>query len=308
VNIGQSVGYADGAIWVDTVNGTAGAEPFTNGVADNPVLTWTDALTISGLVGLTRFRINNGSTITLIANSDNFTLVGGAWNLALAGQSISAALFVGATVSGTGLAAIRPTFESCFLNTMTIAPFHALSCGLEAGVITFSGAGDYTLASCHSDVAGSSTPIIDTGATVANVNLTMPNYDQGIEIRNLNNLGTDLFSISGTGQIIYAASSSGSVEQRGDWRVTNTGGVTIVSDDNTGNLAAALVDTGTTIPATLTTIEGKIDTLDTVVDAVKVKTDKLTFTSGTDLDVNIKSVNDAGVTGDGKAGSEWGPA
>ena len=39
------------------------------------------------------------------------------------------------------------------------------------------------------------------------------------------------------------------------------------------NVDAILVDTGTTLPATLTTIEGKVDTVDTVVDAVKVKTD-----------------------------------
>ena len=37
VNIGQSVGYANGSIWVDTVNGSGGTESFVNGTADNPV-------------------------------------------------------------------------------------------------------------------------------------------------------------------------------------------------------------------------------------------------------------------------------
>lgn len=40
-----------------------------------------------------------------------------------------------------------------------------------------------------------------------------------------------------------------------------------------GNVDAILVDTGTTLPATLSTIEGKIDTVDTNVDAVLVDTD-----------------------------------
>jgi hypothetical protein len=41
------------------------------------------------------------------------------------------------------------------------------------------------------------------------------------------------------------------------------------------NVDAILVDTGTTLPATLSTIEGKIDTVDTVVDAIKAVTDLL---------------------------------
>ena len=280
----QSVGYADGAIWVDTINGVAGTVPFINGVADNPVLTWADALTLSASVGLKRFRINNGSTIQLTASSNNFTLIGGAWILDLNGQSISAALFEGATVSGTGTGATRPEFSRCELGTCTLVPFVALNSGLN-GTITFSGAGDYEITSCHSSIAGALTPIIDTGATVANVNLTMPAYSQGIEIRNLNTLGTDLFSISGKGQIIYAASSSGIVEQRGNWKTTNTGGVTITTDDVAQNVSDILTDTGTTLPATLTTIEGKIDVVDTNVDSILVDT-------GTTLPAQITALND----------------
>jgi hypothetical protein len=52
------------------------------------------------------------------------------------------------------------------------------------------------------------------------------------------------------------------------------------------NVDAILIDTGTTLPATLTTIEGKVDTVDTVVDAVKVKTDQLTFTVANQVDSN----------------------
>lgn len=71
--------------------------------------------------------------------------------------------------------------------------------------------------------------------------------------------------------------------------------------------AAIRVDTDATIPASLATIESKIDVVDINVDAVKVKTDKLTFTSGNDLDANIKKVNSVTVTGTGSSGDEWGP-
>lgn len=51
-----------------------------------------------------------------------------------------------------------------------------------------------------------------------------------------------------------------------------------------------------------------VDTVDTVADAIKAKTDSLTFTVAGSVDANIQHVNDTAVTGDGQAGTEWGPA
>jgi hypothetical protein len=247
VNIGQSVGYANGSIWVDTINGTAGVEPFTNGVADSPVLTWADALTLSTSLGITDFHVINGSTIQLTATSDNFSIFGDNWILDLNGQSISSAFFMGATVSGTGTGANRPVFDGCELGTCTLVPFVADNSGLN-GTITFSSAGDYEITASHSSIAGPTTPIIDMGAAVGNVNLTMPSYSRGIEIRNLDATGTDNFSISGQGQIVYAASCSGTVEQSGDWKETNTGGVTINRDLSAENSVEIFADTANMQP------------------------------------------------------------
>ena len=65
--VASPVGYANGAIWVDTIDGTAGTAENVNGTADNPVLTWADALSLATTVGLKRFQIINGSTIQLSA-------------------------------------------------------------------------------------------------------------------------------------------------------------------------------------------------------------------------------------------------
>jgi hypothetical protein len=48
-------------------------------------------------------------------------------------------------------------------------------------------------------------------------------------------------------------------------------------------------------------------TVDTVVDAVKVQTDKLTFTVANQIDANVQSINDKALTGDGSTGTPWGP-
>jgi hypothetical protein len=69
--------------------------------------------------------------------------------------------------------------------------------------------------------------------------------------------------------------------------------------DNT-SIAAILVDTGTTL-------DGLITTVDTVVDAIKVQTDKLTFTVANQVDANTQYINDTALTGDGAA-TPWGPA
>jgi hypothetical protein len=57
----------------------------------------------------------------------------------------------------------------------------------------------------------------------------------------------------------------------------------------------------------MTTLPGKVDTVDTVADAVKAKTDQLTFTKSNELDVNLQSVDGTTVTGSGTEVDPWGP-
>lgn len=97
-------------------------------------------------------------------------------------------------------------------------------------------------------------------------------------------------------------------------------------------IASILVDTGTTLDGKIDVIDGIVDailldtaeigaagagltalataanlaTVDTVVDAIKVKTDSLTFTVAGQVDANIQYVNDVQVNGDG-SGTPWGP-
>ena len=82
--------------------------------------------------------------------------------------------------------------------------------------------------------------------------------------------------------------------------------------DNATNISAIKTVTDA-IPngGALTTISGKIDTiddfLDTEIAAIKAKTDSLTFTVAGKVDANITHVNEIEVTGDGESGTEWGP-
>jgi len=79
--------------------------------------------------------------------------------------------------------------------------------------------------------------------------------------------------------------------------ITSTGGTTV---PQTGDTYARLgAPAGASTAADIAAV--KVDTA-----AIKVKSDKLTFTSGNDLDANIQKINDTAVNGNG-AGTPWGP-
>jgi hypothetical protein len=276
--VAQSVGYANGAIWFDSNASNTNTEVYVDGTADNPVSTEAAVNTLIASTGLNRVEVTIDSTITFTTAHTGEFWTGEHWTLALGGQDVSSSHFNGADVSGIGTGTSSIDFIRCHIETTTLHQFHMEGCGFS-GTLTLGEAGNYIISNGHSSIAGSSTPIIDTGAALLNVNLSMPDYHNGIEIRNLNNAGADSFSISGIGQIIYAASSSGAVNQRGIWKVTNTGGVTITTDDNTTNLAAALADTnelqtnqGNWLTVTGHATEAKQDIIDTNVDSILVDT------------------------------------
>lgn len=54
-------------------------------------------------------------------------------------------------------------------------------------------------------------------------------------------------------------------------------------------------------------VDGKVDTVDLVVDAIKAKTDQLTFTGSNKVHADLKAANGTAIAGDG-AGTPWGPA
>ena len=75
-------------------------------------------------------------------------------------------------------------------------------------------------------------------------------------------------------------------------------------------LASANLDTqiGTlATAAALTTVDNEVAVIDGLVDAIKAKTDSLTFTVAGQVDSNLQYVNDVQVNGTGAAGNEWGP-
>jgi hypothetical protein len=322
-------GYAEGAIWIDTVAGTAGTTEYENGTVNNPVDSIADALTLAAATKIRRFHVAAGSSITLAAAFERYEMDGQLYTVALGGQSIAGSEFQGATVSGTGTGAA--TFMDCHLAAgATMGPAEFFRCGFAGtseSKVTAGSAGDFFLIDCYSEVAGSGTPYFSfPGACGVNIrrwsggsNITLDDATATLTME----------VVTGGGQTIATAGAS--VELRGICRsVTLTGiasGATCqinavtgpislagadgtvniygvcgtVTDSRTGtpvlsnaadlstDINEILTDTGTTIPGTITTMQGNVTSI--LADTNELQTD---WADGGRLDTILDAAGSAG--------------
>lgn len=328
----RSVGYANGAIWVDTTAGTAGTEAFVNGAADLPVLTWADALTLAAALNMHKFYITNDSAITLSAASAGYDINGAGSTLALGGQDITGSFFREFTaVTGTGTSTGTPAvFRSCLLGSVNLPTSFIELCALGA-TVTLGAAANYYFVDCFSAIPGAGTPTIDFNG-VGGASVVFRRWSGGLTVINLT--AGDVMSIDVvSGGTITVNGTGGSVVVRGICSVTDaSGGLVTITQTSVLNqtvlatatnltivdtvVDAILVDTaeigaagaGLTALATQTSVNTIDDFLDTEIAAIKAKTDSLTFTVAGQVDSNIQYVNDVQIQGTGvESSDEWRP-
>ena len=230
----QSVGYAEGAIWVDTVNGVAGTANYINGTADNPVLTWANAKTLSASVGIKKFHIVHGSSITMDTNCDDFTFLGAEYDIDLGGQSFENTHIEEANVTGIGTSgASGAHFKGCYVTAITAGKSHFENCGFSGTNIGTS-ASTYIFNKCYNSAEGSVPPILDFGGALGDTHAAFRNWQGGIEIKNLGQLGTDVFTITGAGSITIGATCIG-----GTIRIV---GAFTITDNTAGGFLGGMAD------------------------------------------------------------------
>jgi len=223
--IQEAGGYSAGAIYIDTVNGTAGTTDFENGVDSNPVDSIADANTLAASIGISTFIIAPGSSITFAAAQNNQSFIGrGAWTLALGGQDIAGSFFANATVSGIASGTgTTQKFVDCLMNaTSHIKGTHLLTSGIQAAQ-TLVEAGDHFWDRCHSAIAGTATPTLNWGTAIGNSNVNIRNYSGGIQFEAMGDTGTDTCSLEGRGQLVEGTCTGGTVAMRG---LFTTSGIT----------------------------------------------------------------------------------
>ena len=285
--VAQSVGYALGRVWVDTVAGNAGTEIHVNGVADN-ASPFADAITIAGILGIHEYNVSPDSTLAPIADLNDVNVYGVGYTLQLGGHDYAGTHFIhSGHVSGTATSSVNTDhidFVDSIIENMTIDDPHFTNCGF-IGTVTLSGVGTGTpgevrVVDCRSLLDAGL--IFDFGTGSENHNAVFSNYQNKLEIRNFNVVttgGTDLLTISGSGQLIIAAScDSGTINLTGTWEITdNSGGaVTIIQDDVATDVITLQADTDdiqTRLPAAL--VSGKMDSDTTAISGSTAAADQL---------------------------------
>ncbi len=232
VSIGQSVGYANGQIWINTNVSNTNTESFVDGVADNPVSTIAAAKTIATAVGLSDFHVINGSTIVLGETTDGESYFGDNWTLDLSDESCGGAHFAGSTISGTQLGTGMGVLGGEASNIVLGDDAHFDEVGL-GGTISLP-VGSVEFFNCHHD--GVSLPILDFKVGSGNTTVHMHHYNGGIELQNFGDTGTDILHLDGNGRLdLNANCDGGTVNLKGHWTVNDSSGgnVSIIYDDIT---------------------------------------------------------------------------
>ena len=230
--VAESVGYADGAIWYNDTVANTNTEVYVDGVADNPVSSWAAALTLSSALNIDRFRIANGSSVTLSGNTSNKTLIGEQWTLDLNAQNIKSASFSGADdVSGSGIGN-SARFRDCHVRTAWLD-----GCWLTGGRIsghhTFTEDGGYFYEGCFANTF--TLPVIHYAS--GSIVHCITGFSGGAEFRNIKT--DDKIHVEGEGELLLDVScSGGEFDYAGDFRFTNNGTISAIDiDDNTVNIA-----------------------------------------------------------------------
>lgn len=223
-NLGQTVGYANGSIWVKAT-GTSGTTPYVHGTADNPC-PWASAKTLNTTLGLNRYVVTPGTTVTLDAALAGAVMTGRSYALALGGQNISGSYFEGVEgLSGTGTCATgEAIIVDCHLGAITIGEADFVRCHLM-GTITMSQA---SVPMRFHDCSGiSSAKITFNGANQTTV---VSQLSGVLTIAGM--VATNTLYLDGNGDVtLDATNTAGTVYVAGNIRLTNNGsGQTIHKD------------------------------------------------------------------------------
>ena len=211
--------YEGGAVWIDTVNGTAGTTDFESGTYINPVDNIADANTIAASVGLVRFQVAPGSSITFPAVQTNEVWEGQDWTLALGGRDITGSFISGAMVTGIGVATDVYELEECDIGAVTLDnDGHFERCGLT-GTFTIGQVGTFTLHQCFTE---STTAITIDFAAVGATAVHLLDFHGQINFKNM--ATGDTAHITGAGTITTETCTAGTIDHDGFFEYTDAGG------------------------------------------------------------------------------------
>ena len=217
--VNRSIGYADGAIWIDTTSGNTGTVPFIDGVADKPVGSWADALALSSQINLRRFNARAGDVLTLTSNMGGSIIEGEDFLLDLAGFEAPALVQRGA-VTGAESGTAEAYYYQCSIGIdsgvganvpMTATSKSAFKeCGIASIVLSSITDGEYTFADCFQAKVNNADPYasIDFDAAAGTPRAVLMTNWQGQLL--VDNMRTgDELEVHGNGIVLFGPGCTG---------------------------------------------------------------------------------------------------
>ena len=227
VTSSASLGFVNGAVWIDSVNGTSGTGAGV-GTITSPVDNIDDALTIATANNLSDLHIAPGSTVTPTGAVANYDLLGHEYTIDFNGQSFTGSYIEGAFIAASTVTGSGIIFKECiFDSNVTLPPCTMRFCYWGNATITAGSTGDFYLNDCRSRVAGSGAPSFDFNAVA--VGLSIRSYSGGLKLTNM--AAGDTASIEGTGAITEVTSTGGSLALRGTFKQNSITNITVTQDD-----------------------------------------------------------------------------
>ena len=259
----QEAGGYIGAIWLDVANGTSGTVNFENGTDTMPVNNIADANTLASSLGISRFNIVPGATLTFAVSQINQSFDGAGWILALGGQSIAGSSFQGVNVSGVSTGEPH-IFFNCSLGISTFAGGTFINCGLN-DTITLTGAVVYNFIDCFHQESGMSSTI-DFGAA-GSTEVHIHNWHGSLTILNMGAGDVLYFSSAAASLTMDATCTGGTRNSSGNFGLTdNSSGMTI--NDLGQSYQRLGAPAGASISADMAAV--KVDTAATLIDTAEI--------------------------------------
>lgn len=236
-SVNTGVSYQDGAIWIDTNNGTAGTTPHVNGTADNPVDTLADALTLATALGINQFRLLPGSSITFTGNQQNQCWIGYGATIAGGNNTHTGSYFEGAILTGSFKGAIRA--RNCILSALENFNGYFEHCILSGQLTPAAGDNDFSRCTGDGPTSAKNPTLILNAVSACNINVV--GYQGILQVSELSGSDALFFDCCAGTLVLVADCTGGTVTRRGFHTLIDNSSTTTVYDLTAASAVAVAV-------------------------------------------------------------------
>jgi len=239
--------YVDGAVWVDTVNGSVGGNPYINGIPAKPCSAFGNAASIAAAVGLKRFRLLNRATAIDLATSSyaGYDFISDSLaQIDLGSVSRENVSFTGLDINDSVVTVTAgsgwTTFKDCRIGKAAgmDLPRAVIRDCIFTGIVHLNQNGNYFMAGLKTVDGGAVLDFKNSSAADPGItSVVISGFSGRLTVKNM--LTTDSLEISGEGEVILDStcnSATATVRVSGAIVVTNDATDISLTDATAGHI------------------------------------------------------------------------